>query len=144
MIDGMRVLVVLARLPVVLLLGLFTATGLAHAGAGNDPVLLAKALVVVLAFLLCSAVVNDLADEAVDRVNVPDAGRPLVAGTSGRSEMVGVAVVSGVAAVAGSLLLGPLAVAVTVAGLVLSLAYSLPPVRLADRGALASLLLPAG
>ena len=144
MIDRMRVLVVLARLPVVLLLGLFTATGLAHAGAGNDPVLLSKALVVVVAFLLFSVVVNDLADEAIDRVNLPDAGRPLVAGTSERSEMVRVALVSAGVAVAGGILLGPVAVAVTLSGLVLSLAYSLRPVRLAERGALASLLLPAG
>ena len=144
MIDRMRVLVVLTRLPVVLLLGLFTATGLAHAGAGNDPLLLGKALVVVVAFLLFSVVVNDMADEAIDRVNLPDGGRPLVTGTRDRADMVRIASVAAATAVAASLLLGPMALAVTVAGLALSLAYSVRPVRLADRGVVASLLLPAG
>ena len=147
MTDRLRILVAMTRLPVVLLLALFTATGLAHAGGGNDPFLLAAALVPVLGYLLFSVVVNDLADEAIDRVNLPgDAGRPLVTGASGRRQLTAVAVGGAVAALGGSALLHGSTVAVTVmvAGMVLSLAYSLRPVRIADRGALASLLLPAG
>jgi len=100
--------------------------------------------VIVVAFLLFSVVVNDVADEAIDRINLPDGGRPLVTGTRDRADMVRIAVVAAATAVAASLLLGPVAVTVTAAGLALSLAYSVRPVRLADRGAVASLLLPAG
>jgi 4-hydroxybenzoate polyprenyltransferase len=144
MIARLRLLILLARPPVILLLGLFTATGLAQAGHGQDAVPLAKALAVVAGFLLCAVACNDLADEAIDRVNLPhDPGRPLVAGTANRGEMITTAVSSAVVALAASLTLGWPATAVTAVGLILSCAYSLPPVRLADRGAFASLMLPA-
>jgi hypothetical protein len=58
-------------------------------------------------------------------------------------EMVVVAVVSAVASLAVGAALGPQALVVIGAGLALSAAYSLRPVRIADRGAFASLLLPA-
>jgi 4-hydroxybenzoate polyprenyltransferase len=128
----------------VVLLGLFAATGLAEAGQGNQPELLAKALVAVAAFLLFSVVVNDLADEAIDRVNLPgDLRRPLAAGICGRREFVVVGVTAGVIALAASALLHRPAVLVVLGGLALSAGYSLRPIRVADRGAVASLLLPA-
>ena len=54
-----------------------------------------------------------------------------------------VGVVSAVMAVATAALLHPAALLVLLAGMVVSAAYSLRPVRLADRGAVASLVLPA-
>lgn len=42
-----------------------------------------------MGFLLFSVALNDLADEAIDRVNLPgDRRRPLVAGTATRRELV--------------------------------------------------------
>jgi 4-hydroxybenzoate polyprenyltransferase len=143
-IRQLRLLVVMARPAVMVLLGMFAATGLAQAGAGDDPVLLGKALVVVAAFLLFSVVVNDLADEAIDRVNLPgDPRRPLASGLCGRRELAVVGTTAAVVALgAGAWLEGP-AVAVVAGGLALGLGYSLRPVRIADRGAVASLVLPA-
>jgi 4-hydroxybenzoate polyprenyltransferase len=144
MICRLRLLIVMARPAVLLLLGLFTATGLAQTGRGEDRLLLAEALVVVLGFLLFSVAFNDLADEEIDRVNLPaDPRRPLVAGTARRRELAVIGVTSGVVSLAGSAILGWRAVIVVAAGLALSACYSLRPPRLADRGAVASLLLPA-
>jgi 4-hydroxybenzoate polyprenyltransferase len=145
MIRRIRLLVLLARPAVIVLLGLYAATGLAQAGQGENRLLLAEALLVVVAFLLFSVVVNDLADEAVDRVNLPgDPRRALATGTAARREFVVIAVTAATAALAGSLLLHRAAVLVVAAGLALSAGYSLRPVRIAERGALASLVLPAG
>lgn len=144
MIRRLRLVVIIARPAVMMLLALFAATGLAQAGRAEDPVLLGRALVVVLGFLMFSVACNDLADEAIDRVNLPgDPRRPLVTGAARRPEMVAIAATAAVAALAAGLTLRWPAAVVTAAGLVLSAGYSLRPVRLADRGAVASLVLPA-
>ncbi|MFF3563301.1 UbiA prenyltransferase family protein [Streptomyces sp. NPDC002574] len=140
----LRLLVLLSRPPVALLLALYAAVGLSRAGHGQDPVLLAGSLMAVLGFLLFSVACNDLADVAIDRVNLPGAaGRPLVTGSAAARDMVVVAVTSGAVALGVSLALDPRAAAVTAAGLAISAGYSLRPVRLADRGAVAALVLPA-
>lgn len=145
MIDHLRLLLALARPSVVVLLGLFTVTGMAQAGRTEAPLLLGPALFAVLGFLLFSVVVNDLSDEAIDRVNLlDDQGRPLVLGRADRGHMMVVAGTAAAASVAGAATVAPLAVPVVVAGLLLSAAYSLRPIRIADRGVLASLLLPLG
>lgn len=174
MIRRVRLLYLLARPAVLVLLALFAATGLAQAAHGQGaPALgtsalgtsalgtsalgtsapemwapemwaLARVLVVVAAFLLFSVACNDLADEAIDRVNLPgDGRRPLVAGTANRHEMVVLACGSAVVALGASCTLRWPGIVVTVAGLACSAAYSLRPVRLADRGAVASVALPA-
>jgi 4-hydroxybenzoate polyprenyltransferase len=135
----------LLRPPVVLLLALFAATGLAAGGRGDDPVRLILVLAVVLGFLLTAVLVNDLADEEIDRVNLADdPSRLLVAGSSSRREMQVLAVVGAVTALGVACILGGEATLVVAGGLALTLAYSFRPVRLADRGAVAALLLPAG
>jgi 4-hydroxybenzoate polyprenyltransferase len=140
-----RLLVVLVRPPVFLLLALYTALGAAVAGHAGDGWLLVRALVPVAAFLVFSVAVNDLADERVDRVNLPgDPARPLVVGGALRREMTVTAAVAAAVALAGGFLLGAGPGLVTAAGLCVSAAYSLPPVRLAGRGAVAALVLPAG
>ena len=144
MIRRLRLIVLVARPPVVVLLGLYAATGLAQSGRGSEPVLLARVLAVVVAFLAFSVACNDLADEAIDRVNLAhDGRRPLVAGTANRRELVTIAVTSALLAVGVSTTLRWPAIVVAVVGLALSAAYSLRPVRLADRGAVASVMLPA-
>jgi len=142
--DRLRVLVWMARPAVILLFGLFAATGVAQAGAAGDPAPLFGALVVVAGFLVCAVAVNDLSDEAIDRVNLPgDPGRPLVVGACGRRALGVAGATAGGAALAASLLLEGPAVVVVACGLALGLAYSVRPVRLADRGLVAALALPA-
>jgi 4-hydroxybenzoate polyprenyltransferase len=102
-------------------------------------------LVAVLGSLLFAVAVNDLADESIDRVNLPtDARRPLVAGTGTRVEMIILATTSAVFALAASLLLRWPAPLVVAGGLAITAAYSLRPIRIADRGVVAPMLLPAG
>lgn len=128
-----------------MLLGLFTAIGMAQAGQSENHPLLARALVAVMGFLLFSVALNDLADEAIDRVNLPgDPRRPLVAGTATRRELAAIGAGAALVAVGvGATLHWGAAVAVA-AGLALSAAYSLRPLRIADRGVAACLLLPGG
>ncbi|MEY2426364.1 MAG: geranylgeranylglycerol-phosphate geranylgeranyltransferase [Actinomycetota bacterium] len=145
MTQRIRVLIALARPPVLLLLGMFAMTGLAVTGHAEDKPLTARVLLVVTGFLLTSVIVNDLADEAIDHINLAgNKSRPLVAGTSTRREFLAMAVGSAALALVAAASLGGRVLAVLVAGFVLSLSYSLRPVRLSDRGAVASLLLPAG
>jgi 4-hydroxybenzoate polyprenyltransferase len=142
MISRLRIIVLVTRPAVAGLLALFTATGLAQSGHGEDWAPLARALLPVLGFLLFSVACNDLADEAIDRVNLPGQ-RPLETGAISRR---GFAVIGGTAAavaLAASATLRWPALAVTAAGLLVSAGYSLRPVRLADRGAVAALVLPA-
>jgi 4-hydroxybenzoate polyprenyltransferase len=139
-----RALVTLARPAVLLLVMMSAAVALAASGAGDRPSALVPVAVAVTGFILFAVAVNDLADEAVDRVNLPGvAGRPLVLGQAGRRDMVIVAAVSAGLALAAAPFLGVTGVVVAV-GLVFGAAYSLPPLRLSGRGALAPLLLPAG
>jgi 4-hydroxybenzoate polyprenyltransferase len=142
MIRRIRLVVLLTRPAVIALLALFGATGLATAGRATDITLTVRVLAVVLGFLLFSVVCNDLADEAVDRVNLPGQ-RPLAAGVVGRRQFAILGLTSGIVALAASATLPWPAIVVTAAGLAISAGYSLRPVRLADRGAVASLVLPA-
>jgi 4-hydroxybenzoate polyprenyltransferase len=140
-----RLFIVLARPAVVMLVALFTAVGLAQAGHANDGALLAKALVAVVGCLVFAVTLNDLADERTDRMILSgDTRRPLVAGTGTRREMTVVAGASAVLALGASALLHWPAPLVVLAGLVFTAAYSLRPVRIAERGVLAPMLLPAG
>jgi 4-hydroxybenzoate polyprenyltransferase len=142
MTARLRLILLVARPAVIVLLLMFTATGLAEVGHAEDYVALAKALTIVAAFLLFSVACNDLADEEIDRVNLPGK-RPLAAGMLSRREFAVIGACAGVVALAASVLLGWPAVLVTASGLGVSTGYSLRPVRLADRGAVASLVLPA-
>src|SRR3954454_5387768 len=142
--QRIRLFVVLARPAVVMLVALFTAVGLAPAGHANDGPLLARALIAIVATLLFAVAVNDIADERIDRINLPaDSRRPLVAGTGTRVEMVILASVAAVVALGASLLLHWAAPLIVAGGLGLTAAYSLRPVRIADRGVVAPMLLPA-
>jgi 4-hydroxybenzoate polyprenyltransferase len=131
------------RAPVVLLLLLYAATGTV-AGGSTSVSTLGRAMLVVLPFLAWSAVVNDLADVRVDRVNLPtDAQRVLAAGAAHRRHLGWVAAASLALSLAAALTLGWTTLAVAASGLAVSTAYSLDPVRLARRGVLAPLALPA-
>ena len=142
MMFRIRLVTLLARPAVIALLVLFAATGAAQQGGRPDGLSLGLALAAVLGFLLFSVACNDLADEEIDRVNLPGR-RPLADGLLGRREFAIIGVTAGAAALAASALLGWAALVVLAAGLAVSAAYSVRPVRLADRGAVASLVLPA-
>jgi 4-hydroxybenzoate polyprenyltransferase len=140
----LRLIVLLARPAVLGLVAMFAAVGLAQAGRANDGALFAKVLIAVVGSLLFAVAVNDLADERIDRVNLPDdARRPLVAGTGTRVEMTILAIAAAVLALGASLLLRWPAPLVVIVGLGFTACYSLRPVRIADRGVIAPMLLPA-
>jgi 4-hydroxybenzoate polyprenyltransferase len=139
-----RLLLVLTRPAVAFLFCVYVVTGLAKAGDTAGDVRLFRDLVVVIGFLLFSVALNDLSDAPIDRQNLPRSNRPLVTGRADEREMKAVAVTAavvtiGVAALGGWPLLG-----LALGGLALSAAYSLPPLRLAGRGAVAAVVLPAG
>ncbi|MGH9070709.1 MAG: UbiA prenyltransferase family protein [Acidimicrobiales bacterium] len=140
----MRAVLGLSRPPVVLILAMFGALGLAEAtGHGIPGWPLVRVLAVVVGFVLFSAALNDLADEPIDRVNLPgDRRRPLVTGDATAMDMRVIAAVGGAIALVAAALTDWRVLVVAGGGLALSAAYSLRPLRLADRGALASLVLP--
>jgi len=143
-IRRMRLVLIVARPAVAVLLGSYAAIGLADAGRGEDPALLARVLVAVCGFLVFSVACNDIADERIDRVNLAgDRRRPLVAGTAGRREIQIIGATAAVLALLAGATLGWPVMLVLAGGLVVSAGYSVRPVRIADRGALAALLLPA-
>jgi 4-hydroxybenzoate polyprenyltransferase len=144
MIQRIRLAFVAARPPVFALLASYAALGLAQAGRPNAYLPLVEILAAVAGFLIFSVALNDLADEAVDRVNLPgDPRRPLVGGGANRAQLSTTGIVGALAALGASAALGLHALLVVVPGLVLSAAYSLRPVRIAQRGVLAPLILPA-
>jgi 4-hydroxybenzoate polyprenyltransferase len=143
-IRRLRLVLLVVRPPVALLFGLYAAIGLAQAGHGEDRPLLLRVLLVVFGFLMFSVACNDIADVEIDRVNLTgDRRRPLVARTGGRREMLVIGMTAALVSLGVSATLGWPVLAVTSCGVLLSANYSLRPVRFADRGALASLLLPA-
>jgi len=132
----------MARPALVLLLGSYAAIGLAQHGAADDGWRTMGVLVVVIGYLLASVVLNDLADVAVDRINLAgDRSRPLTTGSTPR-ELVLVAVTGAVLAVACAVALGWPVLVVLVAGLLVGAAYSVPPLSFSKRGVVASLVLP--
>lgn len=144
MIARVRLLVVLCRPAVLMLLVTYALTALSRAGQEQNPVAVAECLVVVTGFLVFCVALNDLSDAAIDRVNLPaDRGRPLVTGAATGREMAALAGVGAVVALGVAVAVGPGALLVTAAGLLIGACYSLRPVRLADRGATAALVLPA-
>ncbi|MGN6473102.1 MAG: UbiA family prenyltransferase, partial [Mycobacteriales bacterium] len=113
-------------------------------GDAQSPVVLLPALTVVAGFLAYSVALNDLADVAIDRINLAGRhDRALVTGVARRHHMIGVAVGGAVVALEAAAFVGWPACAVTAAGLAISAAYSMPPIGLSARGAVASLVLPA-
>ena len=144
MIRRAGLLVTLMRPAVTVILTMFAVVGMSGAAGQVAPLTLGRVLVVVMAGLVFAATTNDLSDEAIDRINLAgDRRRPLVVGTGTRFELkVMAGVAAGVAlSVAATLGWWPLAIAT--GGLALSACYSLRPVRVADRGVVAPLFLPA-
>ncbi|HEX2047809.1 MAG TPA: UbiA family prenyltransferase [Acidimicrobiales bacterium] len=141
-----RVVVMMIRPPVAVVILLFAAIGMAQAGRGDALHPLFTVVPLILAgWFVNATVLNDLGDEAVDRVNLADArGRPLVSGDATRAELQALGRMAAAASVAAALAVNWRVAAVVAGGLLLNVAYSVRPLRLCDRGMLAPLVLPAG
>jgi len=145
MIGTLRVYWLLLRPALLIPLAMFAALGAAAAGHPEELSPLLRALLVVAGFLVAAVAVNDLSDEAVDRINLPDdTRRPLISGAGTRPQMLAAAVLGAGLALGAAAMIGPACLALVVAGLVLATVYSLAPFRLAKRGVVAPLLLPLG
>ena len=146
MTHAARLVVMMVRPPVAAVILLFAAIGVAQGGQGDALHPLFTVIPVILAgWFVHATVLNDLGDEAIDRVNLRNArGRPLVSGHATRAELRTLGRVAGAVALLAALAVDWQVALVVAAGLGLSAAYSVPPLRLCQRGALASLLLPLG
>lgn len=86
---------------------------------------------------------NDLADEAIDKVNLADSkARPLANRSATRREIKNLAALSAASALAISALHSHSLVIATAAGLIFNWVYSYRPLNISHRGLLAPLLLP--
>ncbi len=141
-----RVVVMMIRPPVAVVILLFAAIGTAQAGRGDALHPLFTVIPLILAgWFVHATVLNDLGDEAVDRVNLAGArGRPLVSGDATRAELQALGWVAAAVSVAAALTVNWRVAAVVAGGLLLNVAYSVTPIRLCDRGGLAPVVLPAG
>jgi 4-hydroxybenzoate polyprenyltransferase len=140
----LRLVLLEARPAVLLLLALSAAVGLALAGRANDPVAVLRLAVLVAAVVVYAVSLNDLADLEIDRVNLPDdERRPLVAGTAAARDVRLMAAGAAVVTASVAATQGPVSLLLSLGGLAVASAYSLPPVRLSRRGFVAPLVLPA-
>jgi 4-hydroxybenzoate polyprenyltransferase len=125
------------RYRVALTIFLFLATPVALHGAAFDGRLL-LATVALAASYVAATSANDVADEAIDRINHPrDRGRPLVDGTATRADLWLVHTVAAPVALVATVPLGASASWILVASIAIGWMYSLPPIRLAARTYLA-------
>jgi len=86
---------------------------------------------------------NDVADEEVDKVNLAhDVSRPLVTTPTTAAQLKRLGIIALLAAAVCAWLARPAYLGFVGAGILLSVLYSLPPLRLSYRGILASLWLP--
>ncbi len=134
------------RPPSALVLMIFAALGAARAGH-PDALHPTFTLVPVIlgGWFINATVLNDLSDEAIDRVNLASArGRPLVSGAATRRGLWIFGMSAAGVALSTAWLLDWRVAAVVLAGIGLNVAYSWPPVRLSARGAVASVVLPFG
>lgn len=100
------------------------------------------AVLAMAAGYVAATTVNDLADEAIDRVNHPgDRERPLVSGAATRRDLWTVYAVAVVVGVVSAATLGWAALALVGAALVIGHSYSMGPARLSARTVLAPLVL---
>ena len=137
-----RLYLVMLRYRVAAMVALFMLLGVAREGRFEPgPRHLLAALVLASSYVSATAL-NDLADEAIDRVNHPrDAGRPLVEGWAGRHELFVLHLVAAAGAVAAAVPLGWEGLALVGISLLVSQTYSARPVRLSYRVAGAPLAL---
>lgn len=131
------------RYRVAAMIWLFLLLGAAHP-AGFDALSLSLGLatLALAASYVAATSVNDLADEALDRVNHPrDSGRPLVSGDATRSDLRRLHLVACGVALLAAAPLGSSALALVALSLAIGVAYSVRPLSLSYRTWLAPLVL---
>ena len=137
-----RLYLVMLRYRIAAMVALFMLLGVAREGRLEPGLRHLLAALALASSYVSATALNDLADEAIDRVNHPrDAGRPLVEGWAGRRELFVLYLVAGVVAVAAAVPLGREALALVGVALLVSQTYSARPVRLSYRVAGAPLAL---
>jgi 4-hydroxybenzoate polyprenyltransferase len=120
-----------------MLLGAAYHDGLAHLGARQ----LSSALALGAAYVAATSI-NDIADQAIDRVNHPrDPGRPLVSGEATERDLYQVHLAASLLALVLAVPLGVAGVAVIGLSLLVAHSYSVGPVRFSYRSYLAPLVL---
>ena len=139
-----RVLWMIVRPPVAGMLCLFSALGMAAGGETNFATLpTCAAFLTIVLYLVNAASLNDIYDAEIDRANeFVAAYRPLATGDLSLRQVKALAWCSGVAAILVAFAISPWACPLLLVGVVLNVAYSMPPVRICGRGAVAAVLLP--
>jgi 4-hydroxybenzoate polyprenyltransferase len=131
-----RLYLTLLRYRVAAMVILFMLLGAAYDGALELGAAHAFAALTLASSYVAATALNDLADEAIDRVNHPrDAGRPLVEGTATRRELLVLHVAAAGLALLAAVPLGWSGLALIALALVVSQAYSARPLRLSYRTA---------
>ncbi len=100
--------------------------------------------IIMLAALYMSATsFNDIADEEVDKVNLAhDKSRPLITTMATPQQLKRLGIISLLVALGAAVAISPSYLLFIIAGTVLNVGYSLPPLKISHRGILAALWLP--
>jgi 4-hydroxybenzoate polyprenyltransferase len=108
--------------------------GAAHGPGLERPWALVLAALALASAFVAATAVNDVADEAIDRINhPPGAGRPLLAGDADADDLWRLHIAAAVLALAAAVPVGWGAVALVGGSLAMGHAYSVPPVALSYR-----------
>lgn len=98
--------------------------------------------VMVSALYMCATSFNDIADEEIDKVNLPnDVSRPLVTTNTTSKQLKRLAIISLLISCISALIISPVYLLFVLFGAVLNIFYSIPPFKVSHRGILASLWL---
>ena len=137
-----RLYVTMLRYRVAAMVGMFMLLGAVRAGPLELGLRYLCAAAALASSYVAATALNDLADEAIDKVNHPrDAGRPLVEGTGTRRDLHLLHALAAGLALAAAIPLGWRGVALIAGSLGVSVAYSARPLRISYRVAGAPVLL---
>ena len=157
--SATRIVISLLRLPTYLLLVAYIVLAfIAHQAftdnfsyTFNELFLLWQFIVttiILAAWYINAAAINDYADFSIDKVNLPDdKHRPLVTGLATKKDLLLIAIITALVAMTATLWLYGMSSQISwMLGifLLLNLAYSLKPLQISRRGGIAILILPLG
>lgn len=127
------------RYRVAVMIWLFMLLGAAfHGGLSSFRWAYVWAAAALAGSYVAATTVNDIADEAIDRVNHPvDRGRPLVSGEASVRDLRALHLAGAAGAAAAGAVLGPVGLALAIMSVAIGRLYSLPPVPLSYRTYLA-------
>lgn len=141
-----RLYLTMLRFRVAAMVWLFMLLGAAfHDGLGSSAWRYVLAALALGSCYVAATALNDVADEALDRVNHPGgSGRPLVSGDASAPQLRLLAVVAAFVAASAAAPLGARALVLVGVSLAIGHVYSLPPFRFSYRTYLAPLVLGVG